>query len=102
MEANGSIIAFACAPGVRAAQPPGRPRHGLYTKHLLEHIETPGLSVNNLFIRVRNGVVSGTSGPPYVVPQVPWNNDALTVEDACLLPAVDPIVSRTRSDGVAL
>ena len=85
MEANGSIVAFSCAPGQRAAEGPGA-QHGVYTKHLLEHIETPGLDVNKLFIRVRKAVINETSCPPYLAPQVPWNNDALTIEDASLLP----------------
>ena len=90
MEANGSIIAFACAPGRRAAESPGEPRHGVYTKHLLRYIETPGLPINNLFIRVRRAVMDETES--YETQQVPWNNDALTVENASLLPKMDPVI----------
>ena len=94
MEANGSIIAFSCAPGQRAAEPleGSQDEHGVYTKHLLEHIETPGLPVSNLFIRVRNAVMKDTAGPQYPVPQVPWTNEALTVEDASLMPITDAII----------
>eukprot|EP00966_Prymnesium_polylepis_P019435 448053-Prymnesium_polylepis.1 len=87
MTPSGSIVAYACAPGQRAAEIPGQP-HGLFTKHLLRHIEEPGLSVSNLFIRVGKAVNYETSNPIRFPagPQNPYVNHALRTEDACLVP----------------
>ena len=52
--ARGSLVAFACAPNQTALD--GAGRNGTYTKHLLQHISTPGLDLNSLFVRVANGV----------------------------------------------
>ena len=62
---------------------PGR-GHGAFTRRLLEHIETPGLSIVNLFIRVGNQVEEDTARYGR---QRPYVNVALRTEDACLVPA---------------
>jgi uncharacterized caspase-like protein len=67
---TGSIIAYATAPGKVAGD--GEGRNGLYTQHLLRSIATPGLSIGDLFMNVREGVVR-ESGKK----QVPWENTSL-------------------------
>lgn len=66
----GSLIAYATAPGKVAADGDGR--NGLYTQHLLKSIATPGLSITDLFMGVREGVVRESGRK-----QVPWENTSL-------------------------
>jgi formylglycine-generating enzyme required for sulfatase activity len=66
-QADGAFIAFAAAPGqVASDNPTGR--NGLFTKHLKEAIQQPGLSIDEVFSRVREQVFreSGTGQRPYV------------------------------------
>jgi uncharacterized caspase-like protein len=61
MEApSGSLIAFATAPGSTADENAGS-RNGLYTKHLLAAIQTPGLPLEAVFKRVRRAVEADTN-----------------------------------------
>jgi uncharacterized caspase-like protein len=66
LQADGAYIAFAAAPGQVASDNPGG-RNGLFTKHLKDVIEQPGLSINDVFDRVRERVYreSGTGQRPY-------------------------------------
>jgi hypothetical protein len=48
---SGSVIAFATAPG-RTASDNSTGRNGLYTKHLVSAISTPGLRLEDVFKRV--------------------------------------------------
>ncbi|MBI9084218.1 MAG: SUMF1/EgtB/PvdO family nonheme iron enzyme [Desulfobacterales bacterium] len=68
---RGSIIAYATAPGAVAAD--GFGRNGIYTKHLLANIDTPGLSIETVFKNVRIGVIGETGDK-----QVPWESSSLT------------------------
>jgi uncharacterized caspase-like protein len=52
---TGSLIAFACAPGTKADDGKGH-RNGLFTKHLLKHIETPNEDIHQTLVSVINGV----------------------------------------------
>lgn len=52
---SGSIIAFATAPGHTASDNPDQ-RNGLYTKHLIAAINTPGLRLEDVFKRVGRNV----------------------------------------------
>jgi hypothetical protein len=71
MEApDGSFIAFATAPGRTADD--GSGSHGLYAQHLLTHILTPGLKIEDIFKRVRVGVQKGSGGE-----QTPWESTSL-------------------------
>ena len=71
MEApSGTLIAYATAPGRVASD--GSGDHGLYTQHLLKHLTTPGLPVEILFKRVREGVERETKSK-----QVPWESSSL-------------------------
>ena len=82
MGPKGSLVAFACEPRAVAAELPGE-RNGIFTKHLLQHIKTPGLEIQKLFIRVGNGVREETKSFPRGE-QNPYVNSALRVEDASL------------------
>ena len=81
MDPKGSLVAFACAPGARSAELPGS-THGVFTEHLLQHIEKPGLEINTLFIRVGNAVEQATRHLPQA--QRPYVNCALRCENASL------------------
>ena len=66
----GSLIAYATSPGSTAAD--GDEDNGLYTKHLLRNIYTPGLKVEEMFKLVRIGVVNESGRG-----QVPWEHSSL-------------------------
>ena len=65
------LIAYATAPDDVAAD--GTGDHSPYTAALLEHIETPGLSVQELFTEVTGEVKRRTGGK-----QQPWTNSSLS------------------------
>jgi uncharacterized caspase-like protein len=67
---KGSIIGFATSPNDTAED--GLGRNGIYTKHLLKAIKTPGLTVEAMLKQVRNGVWDETGGG-----QIPWENSSL-------------------------
>lgn len=69
----GSFIAYATAPGSVAAD--GIGRNGVYTKHLLEALRQPGLTIEQTFKYVRNGVKNATNGQ-----QIPWESSSLMGE----------------------
>lgn len=70
----GTLVAFSTAPnGVALDGPVGA--HSIYAKHLLMHLPTPGLPVEQLFKRVRIGVADETQRL-----QVPWESSSLTAE----------------------
>ncbi len=66
----GTLIGYATAPDDVAAD--GEGRNSPFTEALLAHIETPGLSVNDMFGEVSKAVVRATGGE-----QVPWSNSSL-------------------------
>jgi uncharacterized caspase-like protein len=68
----GSMIAFSTAPNGIALDNP-KEKNSLYTKHLLEHLPSPGLPVELLFKRVRLAVAKETGHV-----QVPWESSSLT------------------------
>ena len=53
---SGSLVAFSTAPGTEASD--GSGRNGLYTKHLMANVKMPGLTVEQVFKRTREGVES--------------------------------------------
>ncbi len=81
---TGSLIAYATSPGSTAAD--GDEDNGLYTKHLLRNIYTPGLKVEEMFKMVRIGVVneSGRS-------QVPWEHSSLMGDFYFVGPGAAPV-----------
>ncbi len=68
---QGSIVAFATAPGAVASD--GETRNGLYTSKLLKYINTPGLTLEEVFKKSRIDVLSESAGN-----QMPWENNSLT------------------------
>jgi len=76
--ARGTIIAYSTSPGSVARD--GSSKNSVYTKHLVANVETPGLTVEQLFKRVRAGVLTDTEQA-----QMPWENSSL-VGDFCLRP----------------
>ena len=69
---TGTLVAFATSPGGVAIDG-ANAEHSLYTKHLLAHLSTPGLPVEDLFKRVRVRVAEETKGQ-----QIPWESSSLT------------------------
>ena len=69
--ASGTLIAYATEPGSVAAD--GTGDHSPYTAALLEHLETPGLSVQDLFTQVTASVLAGTGKK-----QKPWTHSSLS------------------------
>lgn len=67
---KGSYIAFSTRPGAMSGD--GSARNGLYTSKLLKHIRTPGLSLVDMFMNVRNDVMLASNET-----QEPWDNHAL-------------------------
>ncbi len=67
---KGSIITYATAPGEVAAD--GGGRNGLYTKHLLRHMGTGGIKVEELFKRVREDVYKDSGEK-----QLPWTSSSI-------------------------
>ena len=63
---KGTLIAFATAPGKTADDNP-RGGNGLFTSHLVGALKEPGLSVDQVFNRVRERVYEESGGK-----QVPW------------------------------
>jgi len=68
---QGSIVAFATAPGDVASD--GEGRNGLYTSKLLKYINTPSLTLEEVFKKVRIDVSTESAGR-----QIPWENNSLT------------------------
>ena len=69
--ASGTLIAYATEPGAVAAD--GTGDHSPFTAALLEHLETPGLSVHDLFTQVTASVLKRTSEK-----QKPWTHSSLS------------------------
>jgi hypothetical protein len=67
---TGTLIGYATAPGRVASDGPGQ--NGLYTAELLKQMRVSGLSVSEMFMRVRAEVMKQTSSK-----QVPWEASSL-------------------------
>jgi hypothetical protein len=67
---RGAVIAFATSPGSTAADGDGR--NGVFTKHLLAHMNTPGLELSRLLKKVRKDVRMETQNM-----QIPWDVSSL-------------------------
>jgi len=68
--AEGMVIAYATDPGSTASD--GEGGQGLYTKHLIEALQTPNLQIEDVFKKVRRDVKDASGGK-----QVPWYNTSL-------------------------
>jgi uncharacterized caspase-like protein len=58
--ASGTVVAFSTEPGRVASD--GSAGRGLYAKYLVQYIRTPGVTLDELFKRVREAVVEETKG----------------------------------------
>ena len=68
----GTFVAFATEPGAVTYDGAGEAPNSPFTTALLEHIETPGISVSDMMIRVRNEVEDRT-----LRRQTPWDQSSL-------------------------
>ncbi len=66
----GSLIVYSTAPGEVAADGPDR--NGIFTKHLIKHMMTPNLLIEQVLKRVRIDVARQTNGR-----QIPWESSSL-------------------------
>src|SRR5215831_13987739 len=73
----GTLVAFSTAPN-GVALDGANENHSIYAKHLLANLATPGVAIEQLFKRVRIGVIEETQRV-----QVPWESSSLTA-DFCL------------------
>jgi uncharacterized caspase-like protein len=73
--AVGTVIAYATGPGSVASDGAAGENNGLYTSALLAALDTPGLTVEQLFKRVRETVIARSNGA-----QTPWESSSLTGE----------------------
>ncbi len=80
---KGSFIAFATAPGKTADDNP-RGANGLFTSHLVEALAQPGLTLDQVFNRVRERVYQDSQGR-----QVPWSVSSV-IGDVYLRPGSTP------------
>jgi len=88
--ARGMLIAYATAPGGTVADGAAG-EHSVYTKHLLQALMIPGLSIQQVLKQVRSGVVTETGGK-----QTPWESSSLQA-DVVFMPApADPKPSSLR------
>ncbi|WP_320173577.1 caspase family protein [Maridesulfovibrio sp.] len=67
---TGSFIAFATAPGQTALD--GRGNNSPYVTHMLNNMNSKGLTIEQFFKKVRQGVLKDTSRK-----QVPWESSSL-------------------------
>ncbi len=70
---KGTLIAYATSPGQVAKD--GSGRNGAYTSALLQHINTPDCSIENMFKRVRNSLSAATKQK-----QISWEHTSLSGE----------------------
>lgn len=90
---TGSTIVFATSPGENAED--GSGRNGTFTKHLLEHIETPNLTIEQMLKRVRLGVHDETKGQ-----QIPWMESS-QLGDFCFAGCLDQAAMELESRRLA-
>ncbi len=93
--ANGTLIAFATAPGSVALD--GSGKNSPFTEALLQHMETPDIDIDVMMKRVRGQVTRSTGER-----QQPWTNSSLTADfylkpgkdaQAAQSPAGTPVVT---------
>ncbi len=68
----GTFVAFATEPGAVTYDGAGEAPNSPFTTALLEHIETPGISISDMMIQVRNEVEERTFRR-----QTPWDQSSL-------------------------
>lgn len=96
MQARGTLIALATAPGSVALDGDGV--HGVYTKYLLQDMRIPGIDVKEMFDRVGQDVARETDNQ-----QRPWYNTSVQgsfmfVPPGTILPSATVIEPQTASN----
>ena len=76
---TGSLVAYATAPGSVAVD--GNGENGIYTKHLVQKMKKPGLTIEQVLKQVRVAVLEETDEK-----QTPWESSSLT-GTFCFTPA---------------
>lgn len=79
----GTVLAYATGPGKLASD--GTGGHGVYAQHLAQHLLTPGLPIETMFRRVREGVVRETRQQ-----QIPWESTSLQGDFAFVPATTEP------------
>ena len=106
--ASGTLIAYATEPGSVAAD--GTGDNSPYTEALLEHLETPGLSVQDLFTEVTASVLASTgekqkpwthSSLSKIVRLVPGDESEATAVTPAPAPASEPASTRLTAEQLA-
>lgn len=87
---SGSLVAFSTAPGTEASD--GSGRNGLYTKHLMANLKVPGLTVEQVFKRVREAV-ENESEREIGRKQSPREESSLKGGDIYFVPGTVPVVA---------
>lgn len=88
---TGSLMVYATAPGSVAED--GTGRNGLFTEHLLNHLEKENVPLDNVLRNVRREVVHKSNGR-----QIPWAAESLLDEVVLNIvekPAPEPVVVAT-------
>ena len=88
----GTFVAFATAPGAVTYDGAGDAPNSPFTTALLENIETPGISVSDMMINVRNNVEERTFRR-----QTPWDQSSLR-EQFYFNPAVETKQELSEAD----
>jgi hypothetical protein len=91
---SGVLIAFATAPGAVALD--GEGLNGVYTKHLLRNLSLPGLPVELVLKRVREGVAKETGNK-----QIPWESSSL-LGDFYFKPGAENAMPAVSADSTAV
>lgn len=65
------VLCFAAGPGKKAAHGEGD-AHSPFTSAMLQHMDTPSLSIQDMLARVRDSVAQSTGGG-----QMPWDMSSL-------------------------
>jgi len=103
--ASGTIIAYSTSPGDVAAD--GEGRNSPYTENLLKHMGAPGLTIEQVFKRVRVGVEDYTGGR-----QLPWETSSLRgdfyfepgqiLAAPIALPPQDPVQKKVKAQATRI
>lgn len=88
----GTFIAYATGPGA-VSQDGGAGRNSPYTRHLLEALNTPGLSLEQVFKQVLVAVERDTGGS-----QIPWVASSLRGEFCLPATAAIPMLLSRKQE----
>jgi hypothetical protein len=96
---SGSLVAFSTAPGTEASD--GSGKNGLYTKYLMSNLKIPGLTIEQVFKRTREGVES-ESEQDLGRKQSPREESSLKGGDMYFVPPVSKASPEATGDQVEL